>query len=94
MRLEEEGEGAGIVSNTVCSGRSRCVDRIQAPVALILRVRVSSMNSVPDASAARKKTGTCKRIRGDDRVRCDSTRIPSFGWSTRRAMGTEIVLET
>jgi hypothetical protein len=42
-----------------------CVEATQAPVALMLSVFVSSMNSAPEVSAARKKTGICKRMRGD-----------------------------
>jgi hypothetical protein len=45
-----------------------CPEVIQAPVALILRVFVSSMNSIPDTSVPRRKTGTCKRMRGACRV--------------------------
>jgi len=37
-------------------------------VALILRVLVSSMNSAPDTSVPLRKTGTCKRMRGERRV--------------------------
>src|SRR6267142_38223 len=50
-----------------------CAEVIQAPVALILRVFVSSMNSAPDASVPRMKTGTCKRMRGERRVEDDAT---------------------
>ena len=57
-RLEEAGEGAGMVRWTVCSGRRRWTDVIQAPVVLMLRVLVSSMNSAPEASEARRNTGT------------------------------------
>jgi len=45
-----------------------CAEVIQAPVALILRVLVSSMNSAPDTSVPLRKTGTCNRIRGERRV--------------------------
>src|SRR6266481_3875068 len=45
-----------------------CAEVIQAPVALILRVFVSSINSAPDTSVPLKKTGTCKRMRGERRV--------------------------
>ncbi len=41
---------------------------MQAPVALILRVLVSSMNSVPETSVPLRNTGTCKRMRGELRV--------------------------
>jgi hypothetical protein len=43
-------------------------------VALMLSVFVSSMNSAPEVSVARKKTGICKRIRGDRLVLTGSTR--------------------
>jgi len=56
--LDDEDDGAGMVRWTVCSGLRICAEVIQAPVALILRVFVSSMNSVPDASVPRRKTGT------------------------------------
>src|SRR5216683_3499638 len=63
-----------------------CAEVIQAPVALILRVFVSSTNSAPDTSMPLRKTGTCKRIRGERRVDDDSTRCPFlrisiFKWS-------------
>src|ERR1700687_4577642 len=45
-----------------------CVAVIQAPVALILRVLASSMNSAPETSMPRTNTGTCKRMRGECRV--------------------------
>ena len=52
-----------------------CVD---TPVVLMLRVFVSSINSAPEVSAPRRKTGICKRMRGD-RLRLEgSTRLPSF----------------
>jgi hypothetical protein len=53
-----------------------CAEVIQAPVALILRVFVSSMNSTPDTSVPRRKTGTCKRMRGECRVDDVSTSCP------------------
>jgi hypothetical protein len=37
---------------------------MQAPVELMFRVLVSSMNSTPVASVPRKKTGIWMRIRG------------------------------
>src|SRR5579862_6578640 len=86
IRLEEAGDGAGIVKSTVCSGRKIWVEVIQAPVALMFRVLVNSMKSVPEASEARRNTGTWRRIRGERRVRCESTRTPSFNWSTRRSI--------
>jgi len=46
---------------------------MQAPVELILRVLVSSMNSAPDTSLPLRKTGTCKRIRGERRAEEVST---------------------
>src|SRR5260370_26942753 len=64
----EAAAGAGMVKWTICSGRRICTEVMQAPVQLILRVLVSSMNSAPDTSAALRKTGTCKRIRGERRV--------------------------
>ena len=67
-RLEEAGDGAGMVKWTVCSGRRICSEVMQAPVELILRVLVSSMNSAPETSVPLRKTGTCKRIRGERRV--------------------------
>ena len=66
-RLEEVGEGAGTVSCTIWFSRRMCAEVMQAPNELILSVLVSSINSTPDRSAARKKTGTCKRIRGERR---------------------------
>ena len=74
--LDEAGDGAGTVMLTTWSGRRKCVEAIHAPVALILRVLVSSMNSTPDVSTPRRKTGTWRRIRGDWR-RC-SKRSPFF----------------
>lgn len=62
---EAAEEGAGIVRWTIWSGRRMCADATQVPLALILRVLVSSMNSTPEVSVARKKTGICKRMRGD-----------------------------
>jgi len=41
------------------------VEATQAPVELMLSVFVSSMNSAPEVSVARRKTGICKRMRGD-----------------------------
>ena len=67
MRLEEEGEGAGTVSKTAWSGLRMWVEVMQAPVALILKVLVSSMNSTPEESTPRRKTGTWSRIRGERR---------------------------
>jgi hypothetical protein len=67
-RLDEAAAGAGKVKWTICSGRRICTEVMQAPVELILRVLVSSTNSAPDTSAALRKTGTCKRIRGERRV--------------------------
>jgi hypothetical protein len=89
MRLEEEGEGAGTVSKTAWFGLRMWVEVMQAPVALMLRVRVSSTNSVPEASEALRNTGTCKRILGERRARSESTRTPSFIWSIRRSIGSE-----
>jgi hypothetical protein len=75
---EEADDGAGMVRWTICSGRRMCVEATQAPVALILSVLVSSINSAPEVSAARRKTGICSRMRGD-RLRLEgSTRLPSF----------------
>jgi len=85
-RLEEAGEGAGIVKCTVCSGRKICEEVMQAPVALILRVFVSSMNSNPVASDALRKTGTCRRKRGERRVCEESTRESSLTWSRRMSI--------
>jgi len=68
IRLEEVGVGAGMVRWTVWSGLRMCAEVIQAPVALILRVLVSSMNSAPETSVPLRKTGTCKRMRGERRV--------------------------
>src|ERR1700674_224275 len=45
-----------------------CAEVIQAPVELILRVLVSSINSAPDTSVPLTKTGTCRRMRGERRV--------------------------
>lgn len=78
MRLEEAGEGAGIVRWTVWSGRRRWTEVIQAPVALILSVFVSSINSDPDASEPRRNTGTWMRMRDDRRDSEESTRDFSF----------------
>src|SRR5206468_3120673 len=69
-----------------------CAEAIQAPVALILSVLVSSMNSAPDTSVPLRKTGTCRRMRGERRVDEDSTncpflRISIFKW--RLCLGTE-----
>jgi len=58
IRLEEDGEGAGMVKRTVCSGRSRWVEVMHAPVALMFKVLVSSINSVPEVSEALRNTGT------------------------------------
>src|SRR6266704_753779 len=79
LLLEDVGVGAGMVKWTVCSGRRICAEAIQAPVALMLRVLVSSMNSAPEASVPRTKTGTCNRMRGERRVDDVSTRCPIFG---------------
>lgn len=75
---EAADEGAGMVRWTIWSGRRMWVEATQAPVELILRVFVSSMNSAPEVSAARKKTGICRRMRGDRRELEGSTRLPSF----------------
>jgi len=57
--LEEEvGEGAGTVMLTIWSGRRKWVEAMHAPVALMFRVFVSSMNSTPEVSTPRRKTGT------------------------------------
>jgi hypothetical protein len=64
-RLGDAGAGAGMVSWTVWLGRKMCWEAMQAPKALILRVLVSSTNSVPEASVPRTNTGTCKRRRGE-----------------------------
>ena len=85
-RLEEAGEGAGIVKCTVCSGRKMWEEVIQAPVALILSVFVSSMNSRPVASEALRKTGTWRRRRGERRVCEESRRESSFSCSRRMSM--------
>ena len=74
--LEVAGPGVGMVRWTVCSGLRICVEVIQAPVELILRVLVSSMNSAPETSVARRNTGTCKRMRGERRVEEVSTSCP------------------
>ena len=73
IRLEEAGEGAGMVRCTVWSRRRRWTAVIQAPMALILSVFVSSMNSAPEASEPRRKTGTWMRMRGDRRDSEEST---------------------
>jgi len=73
---EEAGEGAGTVMLTIWSGRSIWVEAMQAPVALMFRVLVSSMNSTPEVSTPRRKTGTCRRIRGDRRRWAGSKRSP------------------
>src|SRR6266852_2212623 len=67
-RLEEAAAGAGMVKWTICSGRRICAEVMQAPVELILKVLVSSMNSAPDTSVPLRKTGTCRRMRGERRV--------------------------
>jgi hypothetical protein len=64
---DEAGEGAGTVMLTTWSGRRKCVDAMHAPVALMLNVLVSSMNSTPDESTPRRKTGTWSRMRGERR---------------------------
>jgi hypothetical protein len=74
--LEVAGPGVGIVRWTVCSGLRMCVEAIQAPVELILRVLVSSTNSAPDTSVPLRNTGTCKRMRGERRVDDVSTSCP------------------
>jgi hypothetical protein len=78
MRLEELGEGAGMVRWTVWSGRRRWTEVIQAPVALRLSVFVSSINSAPEASEPRRNTGTWMRMRDDRRDSEESTWDPSF----------------
>jgi len=66
--LEEEvGDGAGTVMLTTWSGRRKWVEAMQAPVALMLSVLVSSMNSTPEVSTPRRKTGTWRRMRGEPR---------------------------
>ena len=50
---------------TIWSGRKMWVEATQAPVELMLRVLVSSMNSAPEVSVARRNTGICRRMRGD-----------------------------
>ena len=67
MLDDEDGEGAGTVMLTTWSGRRKWVDAIQAPVALMLKVLVSSMNSAPEESTPRRNTGTWSRIRGERR---------------------------
>src|SRR5277367_6234972 len=75
---EEAEDGAGMVRWTIWSGRKIWVEARQAPVALMFSVFVSSINSAPDVSAARRNTGICKRMRGD-RLRLEgSTRWPSL----------------
>jgi hypothetical protein len=64
---DETGEGAGTVMLTTWSGRRKWVEAMQAPVALMLKVFVSSMNSTPEESTPRRKTGTWSRIRGERR---------------------------
>jgi hypothetical protein len=66
--LEEAGEGAGMVRWTIWSRLNWWAEVMQAPVELMFRVLVSSIKSAPDASVARKKTGTCRRSREDRRV--------------------------
>ena len=81
----ELGDGAGTVMLTTWSGRRKCVEAIHAPVALILSVLVSSMNSTPEVSTPRRKTGTCRRIRGDRRRCAESKRSPFLSiWSSKR----------
>ena len=58
MLEDEVGDGAGTVMLTTWSGRRKCVEAIHAPVALIFSVLVSSMNSTPEVSMPRRKTGT------------------------------------
>jgi hypothetical protein len=86
MRLEAAGEGAGMVRWTVWSGRRRWTEVTQAPVALILSVFVSSMNSAPEASEPRRNTGTWMRMRDDRRDSEESTRGPSLDCSRRRTI--------
>ncbi len=76
--LEVADPGVGIVRWTVCSGLRMWVEVIQAPVALMLRVFVSSTNSAPDTSVPLRNTGTCKRMRGERRVDEVSTSCPFF----------------
>ena len=66
-RPDEVGEGVGMVRWTTWSNRRMCVDAMQAPVALIFNVLVSSMNSMPDASEPRINTGTWSLILGERR---------------------------
>ena len=49
---------------------------MQAPVALILSVFVSSMNSAPEVSEPRRNTGTWMRRRDDRRDSEESTSGP------------------
>lgn len=74
--LEAVGEGAGTVRWTTWSMRRRCAEVIQAPVELMFSVFVSSMNSVPDVSNARRKTGTWREMRGDRRFCAESKPWP------------------
>lgn len=55
-----------------------CSEVMHAPKALILRVFVSSINSEPEASMPRIKTGTCRRMRGERLVDCASTSVLSL----------------
>ena len=64
-RLDDDADGAGIVRCTVCPNRSMCVDVMHAPLALMSKVFVNSINSDPVGSAARRNTGTWIRIRDD-----------------------------
>jgi hypothetical protein len=64
IRLDDAGEGAGTVKYTIWSVRRICVDAMHAPAEPMFNVLVSSMNSIPETSAPRRNTGTCRRIRG------------------------------
>ncbi len=69
-------------------------EAIQAPVALMLSVLVSSMNSAPDTSVPLTKTGTCNRMRGERRAEENSTSCPflrvsivkGFLWVSTKAL--------
>jgi len=81
-------EGAGKVRWTIWSALRRWVEAKHAPEELIFNVFVSSMNSAPEESIPRKKTGTCNRIRGERRDWEGLTLWPSF----RRLVRTGILL--
>jgi len=71
-RPEEVGEGVGMVNCTIWSRRMTCIEAMQAPVALMFRVFVNSMNSIPEVSEPRMKTGICSLILGERRCWEDS----------------------